>query len=190
MRVTALAIVSAALLGCASARKETPESAASSGPKPGFYAVLATARGDVEMRLFKDDAPKAVEAFVVRAKAGDYDGMPFARAVPGAFLQAASRRGGGPLPLESVPGRSFDKPGRVGVAGGAEGAVGGDFFVTFLPQPWLDGKHGVMGEVTRGLDILDTASREPRLERSADGALLDAPLKPLLIGSVRFEDRP
>ncbi|TPW21277.1 MAG: hypothetical protein FD126_855, partial [Elusimicrobia bacterium] len=40
------------------------------------------------------------------------------------------------------------------------------------------------------LALLDAASREPRQERAADGQFLDEPLKPLLIDSVRFEDRP
>ncbi|TPW21423.1 MAG: Peptidyl-prolyl cis-trans isomerase, partial [Elusimicrobia bacterium] len=87
MRGPALSLCSAALLGCASTPPAPPAAAAL--PKPGLYAVLKTARGEVELRLFKDDAPKSVAAFVERGKAGGFDGAPFARAVPGAFVQAA-----------------------------------------------------------------------------------------------------
>ncbi|TBR23212.1 hypothetical protein EPO15_06480, partial [bacterium] len=139
---------------------------------------------------FKDDAPKSVAAFVAAAKAGAYDGSPFARAVPGFLVQAAARKAGGELPFESLPGRGFQEPGRMAVPAQDGVSVPGQFFVTLLPAPWLDGKHAVMGEVTKGLALLDAASREPRRERAADGALADAPLDPLRIRSVRFEDRP
>jgi len=29
------------------------------------------------------------------------------------------------------------------------------FFLTFVPCPWLDGKHVVFGEVVEGLEILE-----------------------------------
>lgn len=189
MKKAALLFAAAASFGCASA-PSAPEAASDSAPKPGLYAVLKTARGEVELRLFKDDAPKAVAAFVERGKAGAFDGAPFARAVPGAFIQAAAKGGGGALPSEAVPGRGFEKPGRVAVPVKDGSPVGGEFFVTLLPSPWLDGKHAVMGEVTGGLALLDAASREPRQERAEDGSFLDEPLNPLRIDSVRFEDRP
>lgn len=190
MKGPALALCAAALLGCAGPRPAPAASVADSAPKPGLYAVLKTARGEVEMRLFKDDAPKSVAAFVERGKAGAFDGAPFARAVPGAFIQAAARGAGGALPSEQVAGRGFDKPGRVAVPLKDGAPAAGEFFVTLLPSPWLDGKHAVMGEVTGGLALLDAASREPRKERAEDGSFLDEPQSPLLIDSVRFEDRP
>lgn len=190
MSKASLAIGAAALLGCAGSRPAPAAPAADAAPKPGLYAVLKTARGEVELRLFKDDAPKSVAAFVERGKAGGFDGAPFARAVPGAFVQAAARGGGGALPLELVAGRGFEKPGRVAVPLKDGAPVAGEFFVTLLPSPWLDGKHAVMGEVTGGLALLDAASREPRKERAEDGSFVDEPLSPLLIDSVRFEDRP
>ena len=32
---------------------------------------------------------------------------------------------------------------------------GSQFFITFVPCPWLNGKHTVFGNVVDGLDILD-----------------------------------
>ena len=74
MRKTALVLAAAALSGCAGSRPAPAAPAADAAPKPGLYAVLKTARGEVELRLFKDDAPKSVAAFVERGKAGAFDG--------------------------------------------------------------------------------------------------------------------
>jgi len=65
------AFLAAAVLGCASASKEPPALEGASGPKPGLYAVLTTARGDVEVRLFKDDAPLTVAAFLAQGMSAD-----------------------------------------------------------------------------------------------------------------------
>lgn len=183
-------LLAAAALGCASAGKAPAAPAESLLPKPGLYAVLATARGDVDVRLFKDDAPGLVAAFIADGKRGAYDGMPFARAVPGFLVQAAARQGGGALPLEHVPGRGFERSGRLAAPAAEGGSATGEFFITLVPAPWLDGRHAVLGEVTKGLDLLDAVSREPRREHGPDGALSDAPYSPLVITSVRFEDRP
>jgi cyclophilin family peptidyl-prolyl cis-trans isomerase len=31
---------------------------------------------------------------------------------------------------------------------------GSQFFLTFVPTPWLDGKHTIYGEVAEGMDTL------------------------------------
>ena len=33
------------------------------------------------------------------------------------------------------------------------------FFITFVPCPWLDGKHTVFGEVDEGVELLDLLER-------------------------------
>ena len=174
MRGFTLALASAVVLGCASADKSASTKAGPQVPKAGLYAVIGTARGDVEVRLFKDDAPKSVAAFVEQGKAGLYDGVTFAR-VPGFIVQAAARKAGDAVPFESVPGRGFQDAGRLALPAENGSSVPGEIFVTLLPAPWLDGKHAVMGEVTKGLELLAAASMEPA---------------PLFIARMRFEDRP
>lgn len=69
-------------------------------------AVLHTTLGDVAIRFFPEQAPKAVENFVTHAKNGYYDGIIFHRVIPDFMIQ-----GGDPLGTgtggESIWGRPF-----------------------------------------------------------------------------------
>lgn len=162
----ASAALAVLLAACGSAARKDAAASAPSGPRPGRYAVLTTDAGAVDIRLFKDDAPRAVAAFEAAAAAKSFDGAGFGRAVPGYLVQAAARGGGEVLPLETAPGRTFARPGAVAAPSEGGSARGAEFFVTLVPAPWLDGKHTVFGEVTAGLEVLAGAARTPLLIRS------------------------
>ena len=44
-------------------------------------AVMATTMGDIKIKLFPKQAPRAVENFVTHAKNGYYDGLIFHRVI-------------------------------------------------------------------------------------------------------------
>ncbi|MGX7352696.1 peptidyl-prolyl cis-trans isomerase, cyclophilin-type [Enterococcus canis] len=73
------------------------------GPK----AVLHTNRGDINVQLFPEQAPKTVHNFVELAKKGYYDGIIFHRVIPDFMIQGGDPTGTG-MGGESIYGETFE----------------------------------------------------------------------------------
>lgn len=58
-------------------------------------AVLHTTMGDIKLRFFPVEAPKAVENFITHAKAGYYDGVNFHRVINDFMIQGGDPKGTG-----------------------------------------------------------------------------------------------
>ena len=72
-----------------------------------IIAVMKTTKGDITLRLFPDNAPKAVENFVTHAKEGYYDGLTFHRVINGFMIQGGDPNGNG-TGGQSIYGEKFD----------------------------------------------------------------------------------
>ncbi len=123
--------------------------------------VLKTSKGDIEATLFASKTPMTVANFTNLAKRGYYDGLTFHRVIPDFMIQGGDPDGrgtGGPgykFGDEFDPALKHAKPGIFSMANSGPGTNGSQFFVTHVPTPWLDGKHSVFGEVTKGQDVVD-----------------------------------
>ena len=49
---------------------------------------------------------------------------------------------------------------------------GSQFFITHVPTPWLDGKHTVFGEVTKGQDVVNAITQGDKIVQIE---ILDSP---------------
>jgi peptidylprolyl isomerase/peptidyl-prolyl cis-trans isomerase B (cyclophilin B) len=141
-----------------SARGAAPESSVSIVGK-GPRAVLDTTRGVLVIELFPDVAPKTVARFTELVKKGFYDGLPFYRVLPKFLVQtgdplADGTGGSGQI----IPAEFNDKRHVAGTVGMARkqdpDSADSQFYITLEPQPLLDGKYTVFGQVIEGLEIL------------------------------------
>lgn len=122
-------------------------------------ATVATNRGNFTIRLMGNEAPGTVANFVTLARRGFYNGLTFHRVVPDFVVQGGDPRGdgwGGPgytIRCEYNP--LLYSRGRVGMALSGKDTGGSQFFITHSPQPHLNGRYTIFGEVTEGMDVVD-----------------------------------
>lgn len=136
-----------------------------------YTATLVTEKGDIVVNLFADQVPFTVNNFVWLACEGFYDNTTFHRVVADFMAQAGDPTGtgmGGPgyrFGDEFVPGLLHSKPGILSMANSGANTNGSQFFITFVPTPWLDGAHSVFGEVAdeASLEVLfDISIHDPQ----------------------------
>ncbi len=72
-----------------------------------MVAVMHTNMGDIEIKLFPEHAPKAVENFTTHAKSDYYNGIIFHRVIKDFMIQGGDPTGTG-MGGESIWGRSFE----------------------------------------------------------------------------------
>ncbi|KAJ7644158.1 hypothetical protein FB45DRAFT_289732 [Roridomyces roridus] len=142
----------------------TSTAAASGGPSPvANGATIHTTMGDMHLRLFPTQAPKAVENFVGHARSGFFEGIIFHRVIPKFMIQTGDPLGDG-RGGTSIWGREFedefsddlrhDRPYTVSMANAGPGTNGSQFFITTTTTPWLDNKHTIFGRVIAGLEVV------------------------------------
>lgn len=129
-------------------------------PQKSYTAIINTAKGEIVLELFSDKTPITVNNFVFLCQQGFYDGTIFHRVIRDFMAQGGDPTGtgrGGPgyqFADEFNPNLRHDKPGVLSMANAGPNTNGSQFFITHVPTPWLDGKHSVFGQVTKGMDVL------------------------------------
>lgn len=132
-------------------------------------ATITTTKGEITVELYPEQAPTTVANFLNLAKDGYYDGIVFHRVMHDFMAQVgdpltkdpaqqAMWGSGGPgytIPDEFDPTLKHDSPGVLSMANRGPNTGGSQFFMTYVPTPWLDGKHTIFGRVTAGMDVLE-----------------------------------
>jgi cyclophilin family peptidyl-prolyl cis-trans isomerase len=200
MRAHRPLIVSIALLavglaaGCELKEEGNPKVPAGAKSSGGQRAVIETDKGDIEIKFFESDAPKAVENFRLLAEHGYYDGLTFHRIVRGFMVQGGDPTGTGkggesawgrPFPDEiardSALYRGGYKRGLVAMANSGPNTNGSQFFIMHQDYQ-LDPNYVIFAWVTKGMDVVDAlASVETTM--GADGGQ-SQPLAPPVMKKV------
>jgi cyclophilin family peptidyl-prolyl cis-trans isomerase/predicted small lipoprotein YifL len=139
-----------------------------------YTATIETEKGNMVLELFAKDVPVTVNNFVFLAREGFYDGSTFHRVIPGFMAQGGDPTGTG----MGTAGYLFDdeftghkhEAGTLSMANSGANTNSAQFFITFTPQPGLDGKHTVFGQLIEGRDVLDSlTARDPSQNPQFEG---------------------
>jgi len=123
-----------------------------------YTALIKTAKGDLVLELYPQDAPVTVNNFVSPARKGFYNGLTFQRVIPDFMAQGGDPNGNG----TGGPGYTFQdefssrthQAGSLSMANSGPNTNGSQFFICYTPQPHLNGKHTVFGQLTQGMEVL------------------------------------
>ena len=128
----------------------------------------------ITIELFADACPKTAENFRALCtgengvgKSGKplhYKGSKFHRVISDFMAQGGDFTAGNGTGGESIYGTKFPDEnfslkhlgaGDLSMANSGPDSNGSQFFMTFIPCKWLDGKHVVFGKVIEGMQVLD-----------------------------------
>ena len=178
-------------------------------PEPaGPTAVIDTSAGILRCRLFSKEAPVGVANFIALAEGTKawtspathkpmhgkrfYDGLSFGRVIPDFMIQNADMPGdpsgdgdiGFHFTVESVPGLTFDRPGRLAYANAGPDTNQSEFFITEHPMHRLDEGYTIFGQCDdASVKVVEAIARMPR-----DGK--NKPLTPVVIRQVTIAGKP
>jgi peptidylprolyl isomerase len=146
-----------------------------------YFATVKMAKGgEFVIQLYPDKAPITVNSFVFLARQGYFNGVTFHRVLEGFMAQGGDPTGtgtGGPgyeFQNENSD-LKFDKAGVVAMANAGLNTNGSQFFITFSPQPSLNGGYTIFGQVTSGMDVVNGLTRrDPQQSPSFPGDAMES----------------
>jgi cyclophilin family peptidyl-prolyl cis-trans isomerase len=159
-------------------------------------ATITTEKGDIEVELYDNDAPKATKNFVDLARKGYYDDVIFHRVIPGFVIQGGDGQYGKKASLDTGrvgtggPGYKFeDEPvkgdyqrGALAMANAGPNTNGSQFFICHQDLTGrLPKNYTLFGQVTRGLDVVDAIA-------GGRTAAQDRPIEPVAMTGVTIHD--
>ena len=130
------------------------------GDMERMIAVIETSMGMIKLKFYPDVAPNHCRNFIRLAKDGFYDNLLFHRVIEGFMIQGGCPQGtgmGGPgWNVDAEFSQRKHLKGTLSMARSTDpNSAGSQFFICLEPQPGLDGKYTVFGQVIEGQDVVD-----------------------------------
>lgn len=165
------------------------------------FVRMVTNKGDMDIELHCDIAPRTCMNFIGLIEKGWYDGKHFHRLIPNFMIQGGGSQKrenrknekqdkqdksfwGSPFQDEFDPRLKHAGPGVLSMANAGPNTNNCQFFITFKTASHLDNKHSVFGKVIKGLNVLSQIEQIPTDKH-------DQPLEDVRIEKmVLFGDNP
>jgi peptidylprolyl isomerase len=162
LRAASILAFAAALLLAGNARAADPENT----------LYMDVPKGRVVIELKPDLAPKTVAHIKELTRRGFYDGLTFHRVIEGFMAQTGDPKGDGTGGSGQNVKAEFSQAhfvrGTVGLARSNDPDSGdSQFFICFVPTPFLDGKYTIFGQVTQGMENIDAIKKGDQARNGA-----------------------
>jgi cyclophilin family peptidyl-prolyl cis-trans isomerase len=150
-----------------------------------YKATLVTSGGTIELVLYPQDAPIAVNSFICLAKAGYFDSTTFHRIVKDFVIQGGdptgTGRGGPGYQFDDEPvTKNYDK-GTLAMANSGPNTNGSQFFIC-TDDVQLAKNYTIFGKVVGGMDVVDALNNTPT--KSSESGEQSVPIDPVNLVSV------
>ena len=157
------------------------------GSSDGDVVVVETNMGTFKIKLYTDKAPITTKNFKDLVEDGFYNGIIFHRIIDGFMIQGGDPTGTGTggsdktIPDEFHPDLKHSKAGILSMANRGPNTGTSQFFITLAPQPHLDNRHAVFGEVTEGMDVVEKIGK-------VETGQMDKPVKDVVMEKVYVQE--
>ena len=163
--------------------------------------VISTSMGDMEVELYKKEAPITVQNFEWYVKNNFYDGLIFHRVIDnfmiqgGGFTPAMKKKAGNdPIENEATNGLSNEKYTIAMARTNAVHSANNQFFINNKDNGFLDHKNTtqqgfgycVFGKVIAGQEVVDKISK---VKTTTKNGMQDVPVEPVVIEKVWMKDK-
>lgn len=157
--------------------------------------VIETSEGNIVVKLYGEESPKAVSNFLILANTGYYNDIKFHRVISGFMIQTGDPKtkddaliaewgtgGPGYRFKDELGGEHTTYPrGTLAMANSGSNTNGSQFFIMHQDYP-LPNNYTIIGEVSEGIDVVDKIAAV-----KTAGSPTDRPLKPISIKSMELQ---
>jgi len=163
-------LTTAAVLPRAAVAANPPAPAKKKAVHP--QAKIETAKGQITIKLYPEEAPNTVANFIELARKGFYNGLVFHRVEPGFVIQGGDPKGDG----SGGPGYAIKNEtnkllkhnrGAFAMANAGRDTAGSQFYIVITkPAPHLDnGNYTIFGQVIAGQDVAEKIAKGDKINK-------------------------
>jgi cyclophilin family peptidyl-prolyl cis-trans isomerase len=159
--------------------------------------VIKTSKGEIQVELFADKAPKTVENFLAYVDAGFFDGTIFHRVIPGFMIQGggfdsamSQKDTRGPIKNEAQNGVKNDRGTLAMARTNVVDSATAQFFINLVNNDFLNHTapnergfgYAAFGKVVKGMEVVDEIAK---VKTTRKGPHADVPAEPVVIESIK-----
>lgn len=190
-------VISTTLLGFSQdAKTENKPDDESEKAAEAVTVVIATSKGEIQVKLDAENAPKTVANFLKYVDADFYDGTIFHRVIANFMIQGGGfkvedeklqKQKTNPPVVNESAGTPSNKRGTIAMARTNDpDSATAQFFINVTDNPFLDHPNNngytTFGKVTGGMDVVDQIRK---VKTGIKNGMRDVPEEPVVIKSIK-----